>query len=155
MNTITMNATTKNTPATNAIATERNAEDLGKLILRASLAIFMLFHGYAKITGGVGFITGLVTGAGLPAAVAYLVYVGEVIAPLLVLFGIWTRASALVIAGNMLVAILLVHTAELFQLNQTGGWALELQGFFLFSAIAVALIGAGRYSVQGINGRWN
>jgi hypothetical protein len=41
-----------------------------------------------------------------------------------------------------------VNGAEFFTLNQTGGWALELQGVFLFSAMAVALIGPGRYRVN-------
>lgn len=131
------------------------SEDLGKFILRSALAILILMHGIAKIIGGVSFITGLVAKAGLPPALGYLVYVGEVVAPLLVLFGLWTRPSALVIAINMVVAIVLVHAGELFSLTKTGGWALELQGMFLVAAIAVALLGAGRYSVGGIHGKWN
>ena len=55
----------------------------------------------------------------------------------------------------MTVAIWLAHTSQLFTLNQTGGWALELQGMFFLAAVVVALIGAGRYSLGGINGRWN
>ena len=131
------------------------AGDLGKLILRATLAILILFHGVAKIIGGVGFITGLVTKVGLPPAVAYLVYVGEVLAPLLILFGAWTRIAALVVAINMLVALALVHTGDLFTITKTGGWAIELQAMFLAAAISVALLGAGRYSVGGINGKMN
>ena len=50
--------------------------------------------------------------------------VGEVIAPLFVVFGLWTRLGALIIAGNMIVAVLLVHTAQFFALNATGGWEL-------------------------------
>lgn len=131
------------------------SQDLGKLLLRSVLAILMLMHGIAKVTGGVGGISGMVAKAGLPGELAYLVYVGEVIAPLLVLFGLWTRPAALVMAINMVVAIWLVHSGELFSLTKTGGWALELQGFYLASAIAVALLGAGRYSVGGIHGKWN
>jgi putative oxidoreductase len=131
------------------------AADLGKLILRATLAILILFHGIAKILGGVGFISGLVAKAGMPPALAYLVYVGEVIAPLLVLFGVWTRPGALVIACNMITAVALVHTADLFTITKTGGWALELQGMFLAAALAVALLGAGRYSIGGTSGRLN
>lgn len=131
------------------------SEDMGKLILRATLAILILFHGVAKIFGGVGFITGLVAKAGLPPALGYLVYVGEVVAPLLLLLGIWTRPAALVVAINMIVAVLLVHMHELFTLTKTGGWALELQGLFFASALAVAFLGAGRYSVGGTSGRWN
>lgn len=131
------------------------SEDLGKLILRSVLAILMLLHGIAKVTGGVSGISGMIAKAGLPGELAYLAYVGEVIAPLLVLFGLWTRPAALVMAINMVVAILLVHSSELFDLTKNGGWALELQGFFLATAIVVALLGAGRYSVGGLHGKWN
>jgi putative oxidoreductase len=131
------------------------SEDLAKLILRAALAVFMLLHGIAKLINGVDGISGMLAGIGMPASLAYLVYIGEVIAPLLVLIGLWTRPAALIMAINMLVAILLVHSAEIFTLGKTGGWALELQGFFLITAIVVALQGAGRYSVGGASGKWN
>jgi putative oxidoreductase len=51
--------------------------------------------------------------------------------------------------------VVLVHPADLVRLTPSGGWALELQGFFLFTAIAVALLGAGRFSVGGAGGRFN
>jgi putative oxidoreductase len=71
------------------------------------------------------------------------------------ILGLFTRAAALVVVINMLVAIGLVHMGQLAQLNKQGGWELELQGMFLFTAVAVALLGAGRYSVGGLRGRWN
>ena len=132
-----------------------NTDDAGKLLLRAVLAILLLFHGAAKIAGGIGFIAGMLVKAGLPAALGYLVYVGEVVAPLMILVGVFTRPAALVVAINMVVAVLLVHTSEFFTRNQTGGWALELQGMFLAAALAVALLGAGRYSLGGTAGRFN
>ncbi|HZW20406.1 DoxX family protein [Noviherbaspirillum sp.] len=131
------------------------SEDVGKLILRVALALLILLHGVAKITGGVGNIAGMLEKNGLPGALAYLVFVGEVIAPILLLIGAWTRLAALIVAGNMVVAIGLVHMAELFTLGKQGGWALELQGMFLFSAIALIFLGAGRYSLGGANGRLN
>lgn len=130
-------------------------EDQGKLLLRVILAVLLLFHGVSKLIGGVGFISGMLEKAGLPGAFGYLVYIGEVLAPLMILFGIFTRAAALVVAINMIVALLLVHMGELFAVNQTGGWALELQGMYLGAALALALLGAGRYSVGGAAGRWN
>lgn len=131
------------------------SDDLGKLVLRVVLAALILFHGVAKLINGVGSIAGMLEKAGLPPALAYLVFVGEVLAPLLMILGAWTRLAAILIIGNMIVAVGLVHMAELFTLNKTGGWALELQGMFLFAAVAVALLGAGRYSLGGINGRMN
>jgi putative oxidoreductase len=123
-------------------------QDIGKLILRLALGGMMLMHGIAKLTGGIGFITGAVTDAGLPAIFAYGVYVGEVLAPFLLIVGWYSRMGAAVIAVHMLFAIGLVHTSEIFTLNQSGGWALELQGMFLFTAVAVALIGPGRYRIN-------
>jgi len=38
--------------------------------------------------------------AGFPSALGYLVYVGEVLAPLLLIVGLWTRAAALLGAGK-------------------------------------------------------
>ncbi|MET0982052.1 MAG: DoxX family protein [Telluria sp.] len=136
-------------------ASRSSYDDIGKLLLRVVLAVLLLFHGVSKLAGGVGFITGMLDKMGLPGALGYLVYVGEVIAPLLILIGVWTRPAALVVAGNMLVAVLLVHTAEFFTMSKSGGWALELQGMFFFAALAVALLGAGRYSVGGRGGKWN
>lgn len=132
-----------------------HTDDAGKLVLRAALAIILLFHGYAKLTGGIGFVGDMLAKAGAPAALGYLVYVGEVLAPLMILAGIFTRPAALVVAINMVVAVLLVHTGQFFTINETGGWALELQGMFLIGALAVALLGAGRYSLGGAQGRFN
>lgn len=132
------------------------AQETGKLVLRLALGVLILLHGIAKLQGGIGGITGMVEGAGLPGVLAYLVYVGEVLAPILLIIGLWTRPAALLVAGNMLVAIYLAHASQITQLNEkTGGWALELQGMFLFGAVAVALLGAGRFSVGGPGGRWN
>ena len=130
-------------------------DDAGKLLLRLLLAILILFHGVSKLIGGVGFISGMLAKAGLPPALGYLVYIGEVVAPLLILVGLFTRAAALIVVINMIVALLLVHTRQFFTLNGTGGWALELQAMYLGSAVVLALIGAGRYSIGGAGGRWN
>ena len=123
--------------------------DTGKLILRLALGALILLHGLSKLSSGIDGITSMVTAAGLPAFVAYGVYVGEVLAPLMVLAGWYSRVGAGIIAINMLFAIGLVHRADLVALGETGGWALELQGMFLFTAIAIACLGPGRYSVNG------
>ncbi|MDA8454046.1 DoxX family protein [Acidovorax sp. GBBC 3334] len=130
-------------------------DDAGKLVLRLALGVLILLHGIFKIQYGAGFIVGMLEKAGLPGVLSYLVYVGEVLAPLLVIAGIATRAGAAIIFVNMLVAFGLVHMADLFSMTKQGGWALELQGMYLFGALAVMLLGAGRYSLGGANGRFN
>jgi putative oxidoreductase len=112
-------------------------------------------HGISKLVAGPGQIINLMTQHSLPPALAYLVYVGEVVAPLLLIVGLWSRVAALIVVINMIIAVLLVHTAQLPTLNPMGGWALELQGFYLFTAIAIALLGAGSISLGGRNGALN
>ena len=130
-------------------------EDAGRLVLRLTVAIFMLLHGIGKIAGGVDPIADMLAQHGLPGVLAYGAYGGEVLAPLLVIVGLWTIPAALVMAFNMVVAIALVHGDAILSLGKEGGWAIELQGFYLFGAIAVALLGAGSLSVSGSRGRWN
>ncbi|MDQ3288801.1 MAG: DoxX family protein [Pseudomonadota bacterium] len=124
-------------------------EDLGKLVLRVTLGVLVLLHGIAKITGGVEGIEGMLAGQGLPRELAYGAYVGEVLGPILVIAGFHARVGAVLIAINMLFAIWLAHMGELTRLGDQGGWALELQGMYLGTAVAIALIGAGRYSING------
>ncbi|MDH2242425.1 DoxX family protein [Pseudomonas sp. GD03909] len=130
-------------------------DDAGKLVLRLAVGVLMLLHGIHKLLHGVDGIAGMLGGMGLPTFLAYGVYLGEVVGPVLVIIGLYTRLGALLMLGNMVVALALAHRDELWSLGSMGGWAIELQGLFLFGALAIMLLGAGRYSVGGINGRYN
>ena len=123
--------------------------DLAKLILRLTLGVLVLLHGVAKLRGGVDPIAGILTAQGLPAFLAYGAFVGEVLGPLMLIAGFYARIGAALIAINMLFAVALAHMGQLGMLNEQGGWALELQAMFLFTAIALALMGPGRFSVNG------
>jgi putative oxidoreductase len=127
---------------------QNTLNDIGRLVLRLTLGVLILLHGIAKLMHGIGPIEGMVTGMGLPGFVAYGVFAGEVVGPVLLIVGFYARIGAALIAINMLFALALAHTDQLTSLTQSGGWALELQGMFLFSAIALALIGPGRISIN-------
>jgi putative oxidoreductase len=124
------------------------ADDIGKLILRLTVGVLMLLHGISKLTGGVSGIQKMVESAGMPGYFAFGAYVGEVIAPILVIIGFYSRVGAALIAVNMLFAVGLAHRADLFLLDRSGGWALELQGFFFLTALALVFTGPGRYSIN-------
>lgn len=123
-------------------------QDSGKLVLRVLLGALILLHGIAKLKNGLEPIEGMLAAHGLPAFLAYGALVGEVVAPLMVLTGFHARIGAAVIAINMLFAFGLAHMAQLGQLNEQGGWAMELQGMFLFTALAILLLGPGRYAIN-------
>jgi putative oxidoreductase len=131
-----------------------NLSDLGKLVLRLTLGTLLLFHGVSKIRHGVDFIFPALEAHGLPTALAYLSYIGEVLAPILLIVGLWSRLAGVVVIINMLSALGLMHMAQFGDLAKSGGWALELQAFYLFTALSITLLGAGRLSVGG-NGRFN
>jgi putative oxidoreductase len=122
-------------------------EDFGKLVLRLSLGILVLLHGIAKIKSGVGFLTPMVVGIGLPPWFAYGVYLGEVLGPLLLIVGLFSRVGAFLIFANMLFAVALAHRPELLTMGKQGGYALELQAIYLFTALALIFISPGRYAI--------
>lgn len=125
-----------------------SADSVGKLILRVTLAVLMLFHGYAKLTKGVSGIESNLASIGFPGWVAYGVYIGEILAPILLIVGWYARVGGLLILVNMIFAIGLVHSKQFLDITKTGGWQLELQMFFLMGGLVVALIGPGRYAVN-------
>lgn len=124
--------------------------DTGKLILRLCVAGLMLFHGLAKLMhpGSLDFIAGMLAGFGLPAILAYGVYIGEVVAPLMVLAGYKTRLGALLMTVNMLFALVLAHTGDFFSLSEHGGWMVELQMFYLLSSLSIVFLGSGSLAVK-------
>lgn len=123
-------------------------DSLGKLILRVAVGGIVLLHGISKLRNGVGFIEGVATQHGLPSFIAYGAYLGEVLGPVLMIAGFYARIGALLVAGNMVFAIALVHMGQLGQLNDQGGWAIELQALMLFGAIASMLLGPGKPAVN-------
>ena len=129
--------------------------DAALLVLRLVLGILVLLHGISKLPPPPTFVVDQLAKASLPTALVYGVYLGEIVAPILLIVGIWTRLAAVLVVANMVVAVLLVHTGQLFSLGKQGGYALELQAMYLFTAVALALTGAGRFSVGGRYGPLN
>ena len=125
-----------------------DSQSIGKLILRVMVGGLLLFHGTDKVLHGIGFIEGMMKVQGLPSYVALGVYVGEVLAPLLLLLGWRSRWWAGIIAFNMAAAIYLVHSKSFFTLGAHGSWSLETPMLFLLGALAIAFLGSGKYAVS-------
>ena len=131
-------------------------DDWGKLILRLTVGGLLLFHGIAKLTGGVDWMAQPLAAVGLPAFLAYGAYVGEIVAPVLAVIGKFTRIAGALIAIDLLVAILLVRRDQMFAIQEQGGaLAIELELLFLLGGVALALLGSGRYALSRGQGRWD
>lgn len=125
-------------------------DDIGKLILRLMVGVMILLHGIHKVLNpeSLDSINTMLTTINLPQSLAYGVYLGEVLGGLMVILGVYSRIGGMLIVGNMLFAIALAHGAQIFTLTNMGGWALELQGFFLFSGLAIIFLGSGRLAFR-------
>jgi putative oxidoreductase len=127
--------------------------NLGILLIRISIGLLMLLHGISKLNG-VSFIEGMLTAKGLPEFLAYGVYLTEIVAPLLILIGFRTRLASVAFIIGILFAIFLVHSEDVFTLNDHGGWGIELLGLYLFGALALFFTGGGDYAVSTKN-KWD
>jgi putative oxidoreductase len=123
------------------------SSSLGLLLIRLVVGGMMLPHGIHKILSGIDGISGMLTANGLPSVLAYGVYIGEVLAPILLILGLFTRLSSLVLAFTMAMAIYLAHRSDVVRLGEHGEWAIEVPMMYLLLAIAIALLGTGNFAL--------
>lgn len=122
--------------------------DFGKLILRIAVGGLMIFHGVHKVIYGHDFIVNQLEKHGLPSFLYIGVPIGEILAPLLLLVGVFTRISAAIIALTMLMSIYLVKGISGFDIDpNTGGLAAELNILYMLVALAIVWIGPGKLSL--------
>ncbi|MGG7073807.1 DoxX family protein [Campylobacter sp. 9BO] len=124
--------------------------DLGIFFARLGLGIMLLMHGIAKILNGIGFIKNLALKQGLPEFITYGVYVGEVIAPVLLILGIYTRvASAIVLATCAAILYLFyLPNGDLFALSSNGGFKPEIVYLYISLGFCILLNGSGKYALK-------
>ena len=137
------------------MATVVSNPDIGKLLLRVTCGGLLFLHGSHSAIHGIQHIRDMVRNAGLPEFIAYGNLVGEAIAPLFLIAGYKTRIAALVIAFNMIMSVLIAHRDIMFSRNDFGGWMIELNVFYLMTALAVFFLGAGKYAMSRGNGKWD
>jgi putative oxidoreductase len=122
--------------------------DYAALLLRVTLGALFLAHGGLKLlvftpAGTVKFFASL----GLPGPVAYAVIALEIAGGLALILGAYTRIVSLLLAADLLGAIVLVHAANGFWFNaKGGGW--EYLALWIVALAVQALIGNGAYALR-------
>ena len=132
----------------------KKQNDVGLLMIRLIIAGPMFLYGIGKVLNGIDFIKSMLAEFGMPQFIAYGVYAGEIIAPILIMIGLRTRIAGLVFAFNCLTIILLSQTNNIFRLNDFGGWAIELLAIYMVVSAALFFTGAGRYAISAKN-KWD
>jgi putative oxidoreductase len=122
--------------------------NVGLLILRISVGGLMLLYGIHKLFDGYAGIERSVTKAGWPEWIAHGVLLGEVVAPLMILVGWFSRIGGILVAFTMLVSLYLKFGWDMFKLNSHGGLDSDLNVLFLAGALAITLLGPGKYGMN-------
>lgn len=123
---------------------------LAPLAVRLIVGSIMFAHGLQKLQGGPGnFAQGLAgMGVPLPVLMAYVVTFVEVVGGLLLIVGLLSRLSALLLTINLTVAVLLVKTGVGFLSPQGGGVGAELDLALIAGLLVILFAGPGRLSVD-------
>lgn len=124
-------------------ATSR-ATDLGLLVLRVGVGLALaLAHGLGKLPPSERFIEGVAEmGFFLPVVFAWAAALSEFVGGLLVALGFLTRPAAVFAGFTMAVAFFIRHGGQSFGER-------EKPFLFLIAFVALAIMGAGRYAVDG------
>jgi putative oxidoreductase len=91
--------------------------------------------------------------SGLPGQLMYFAYISEVLAPVLILLGIYTRISILAVIVTMLTVFYVLPFPV--GLDEHGALTIESQIFFTLVPLALFFTGPGRYRLmQNKSGNW-
>jgi doxX len=123
--------------------------DLGLLFIRLGLGICLFMHGFGKILHGLSGVKGILVNAGLPGFLAYFSYLGEVLAPIMLIIGFCSRVGAILVLGTSITILYSYYGfANLFALNEVNGFKSELIYLYIAISLCILFIGSGKYAVK-------
>jgi putative oxidoreductase len=125
----------------------------GLAILRVVLGIVMIVHGWSKLSGGVGNVAGSFGGnLGVPAPglMAWVVTIVELVGGILLVVGFLSQIAGILIALDMLGAILFAFLLRGAPFIENGAITWEKEAVFAAAALCIALAGPGAWSVDDV-----
>ena len=118
---------------------KESSKDIGLLVLRVTLGLVFVIHGYMKLSGieaTEGFFD--MINIPLPMVFAWIVGLVEFLGGLMMILGVYAKTAGMLTAITMVVALLTVHLGK--------PWAsAELAILALGGSVAVATLGAGKW----------
>ena len=106
-------------------------------------------HGFGKILHGLSGVKGILVNAGLPEFLAYFSYLGEVLAPIMLIIGFYSRIGAILVLGTSITILYSYYGfTNLFALNEVNGFKSELIYLYIAISLCILLIGSGKYAVK-------
>ena len=119
-------------------------QSLGLLGMRLALGTVMIAHGFPKVSGGLHQVVPMVTAAGFPAWMAYIVAATEFVGGIMMLVGLLTRFVAIAMFIEMLVIIGRIKWHNGF----TGEGNYQFESMIAAVAFGLIFFGAGSISLD-------
>ena len=80
---------------------------------------------------------------------AYSSYVGEVVAPIMIILGIFSRIGALLVIGTSLTIMYAYNgLGNLLELTNVGGFKAEILYLYIALSLCIIFSGSGKYAIR-------
>lgn len=128
--------------------TQSKLTSAGLLALRIAIGSLMLVHGTQKLLGFSQMADVFPDPIGMGSQLSLIAAIGaEVGCSLLVIFGLGTRLALVPLAFTMLVALVLVHSADPWSVK-------ELAAVYLSVYVSLMIAGPGEFSLDRVLAQW-
>lgn len=129
--------------------------EAGPLVLRLSIGAIFFLHGWMKLVGGQeSFVREMLrmVGWSIPDALLWLVTFLELLGGLALLLGLLTRPAAILLAVEMIVAVVLFHARQGFFIvaipNVPLAYGFEYHLVLVGGLVCLAFAGPGMWSAE-------
>jgi putative oxidoreductase len=135
---------------------KENLREFALFLLRVSIGLGLMYHGWLKIENGVDvFADKGITAMGYPFTwnpllFAWLSTLAELVGGFFCFLGLWTRLAAFAIVVNMSVASFIAMRG--MPIIAMSPMTRELPMAYVIISVAVLILGPGRWSVDGARG---
>lgn len=133
----------------------RGLEDFGLFLLRV-MSLPLILHGWHKLMHFDGFVNGALAhnsvGSLAPTLIGVLVVAGQILLPIALTLGLFTRISGLLLAAMFTGIIILFNIPGGVISPETGGLTFDASLLYLTIGVVLFFTGAGRMSVDGATG---
>lgn len=129
-------------------------QGIGLLVLRVSLGLIFVLHGWVNITEGLSFLREMLAMVGwsAPAPLMWAITGIELIGGLALIFGVFTRGAAALLAAEMMVAVALFHVRQGFFIvavpNVPLAYGFEYHVALVGGLVCLALAGPGELALE-------
>ncbi|MBQ7270332.1 MAG: DoxX family protein [Campylobacter sp.] len=125
----------------------RSYTNFGLLVVRLALGVCLFMHGVAKIMNGISGVKSMLVAKNIPEFVAYGVYLGEIVAPVMIILGLFCRIGALLVLG-LCGIILYAAYPDLTAMNSHGGFTAEILYLYIGISLCILACGSGKFAVK-------